>query len=74
VTVRLLLTVLAYLASLAAVAVAAFFGVIVLAGPHGGLLPRSAEPVVLAFGWLAVLLVPAWVARAVWLRTARFTP
>lgn len=65
---RLLLTIGAYLATLAVVAAAAFLAVIVLAGPHGGLLPRALEGAVLVIGWLAVLVVPAWVAWAVWRR------
>lgn len=65
---RLLLTIGAYLGALAIVAAAAFFAVIVLAGPHGGLLPRALEGAVLVVGWLAVLVVPAWVAWTVWRR------
>lgn len=65
---RLLLTIGAYLATLAVVAAAAFVAVIVLAGPHGGLLPRALEGAVLVLGWLALLLVPAWVAWTVWRR------
>jgi hypothetical protein len=65
---RLLLTIGAYLGTLAVVAAAAFLAVIVLAGPHGGLLPRALEGAVLVLGWLAVLLVPAWVAWIVWRR------
>lgn len=65
---RLLRTALAYLASLAAIAVVVVFGVLALAGPHAGLLPGFAEPLVLAAGWLVVLVVPALVARRVWRR------
>lgn len=68
---RVLLTAAAYLASLALVAVAAFFVVIFLAGPHGGFLPGSLAPVVLALGWLTVLVVPAWLAHQVWRRLGR---
>jgi hypothetical protein len=44
------------------------FGVIALAGPHGGILPSFLHPVVLVLGWLLVLGAPAFVARAVWKR------
>lgn len=66
VAVRALLAVLAYLLALAAVAVCAFFAVIVLAGPHAGLLPRPLEVLVLMLGWAAVLVVPMLVARTAW--------
>jgi hypothetical protein len=65
---RVLLTVAAYLGTLFVVAVAAFFLVILLAGPHGGLLPRAFEGQVLIAGWLTVLAVPPWVAWLVWRR------
>ena len=68
---RLLLTLGAYLGSLALVAVAAFAAVIFLAGPHGGLLPGVFEKPVLVLGWLFVLVVPAWIARMVWRRLTR---
>ena len=68
---RLLLTIGVYLGTLVLVAVAAFVAVIVLAGPHGGLLPRAFEKPVLIFGWLCVLFVPAWIARVAWLRLGR---
>ena len=65
---RLLITVGIYLAALGLIGVAAFFAVIVFAGPHGGLLPRFFEIPVFIFGWLFVLLVPAWIARIAWRR------
>lgn len=65
---RALLTIATYLASLAIVAVATFFLVIFLAGPHGGVLPASFEGVVLVLGWLAVLVLPVLSARFVWRR------
>lgn len=65
---RLPLTLLAWLLVLAAVAALALVIVIVVAGPHAGLLPRPLEAVVLAAGWLAVLVLPVLVARAVWRR------
>jgi len=68
---RLALTALAYLLVLGATAVVAFFGVLALGGPHGGLLPSFASPVVLFAGWAAVLVVPTLAARRVWRRTAK---
>ena len=47
------------------------FGVIALAGPHGGILPSFLHRVVLVLGWLLVLGAPAFVARAVWIRRRR---
>lgn len=66
VRMRLFLTVLVYLMALIVVAVASFYLVIILAGPHGGLLPSSFETVVLVLGWLLVLVVPILPAR--WVR------
>jgi hypothetical protein len=60
-----------YLVALAIVGVAAFFIVIVVAGPHAGLLPQPLEVVVLIAGWLAVLGLPLWVAMKVWRRLQR---
>lgn len=68
---RILLTFGAYLASLATIAVVAFFVVVILAGPHAGLLPRPLEAVVLVAGWLAVLVAPVWIAIVVWRRTGQ---
>lgn len=63
---RLLLTALAYILALAVVALISFFAVIVLAGPHAGLLPPPLEVVVLIAGWLTVLVLPLLAARALW--------
>ncbi|NLO79122.1 MAG: hypothetical protein GX093_02240 [Xanthomonadaceae bacterium] len=63
---RLLAAALAYAVTLVAVAVAAILAVLILAGPHGGLLPSWTKPFVLALGWLAVLILPAWLVRWVW--------
>ena len=63
-----LLTALAYAAALVVVAGVAFVAVMVVAGPHAGLLPPWLEAVVLTAGWLLVIVVPVYVARAVWRR------
>lgn len=68
---RLVATAAAYLASVLVVAAVAFVAVLFLAGPHAGLLPHWLEAVVLALGWLAVLVVPFFPARAVWRRLSR---
>ena len=65
---RILAAVAANLATLAVVAVAGFFAILILAGPHGGLLPDAFEKPVLLLGWLAVLVLPVWVAKSVWRR------
>ena len=65
---RVLLTIVTYLGTLAVVGVVAFFLVILLAGPHAGLLPHVLEVLVLVAGWLAVIGVPLWAAWAVWRR------
>ena len=67
---RVLLTGLVYAASLAVVAAVAFFLVMLLAGPHGGMLSRGVQAIVLALGWSAVLVLPALAARSVWRRLA----
>lgn len=66
--VDVVLTALVYLAALCGVAFLAFVIVIVLAGPHAGLLPQFMEGVILVAGWLAVLALPPLIARKVWRR------
>lgn len=68
---RILLTIVVYIASLAFVAAVSFFAVIFLAGPHAGLLPNWLEAVVLILGWLAVIVVPLLSARYAWRRLKR---
>jgi len=70
-TVRYLLGVITYAVSLVAVAALAFLVVIVLAGPHSGLMPGWLEAVVLVLGWLTVLVAPVWITRTVWRRWLR---
>lgn len=45
-----------------------FFLVILLAGPHAGLLPHFAELLVITAGWLTVLFVPLLAAVSAWRR------
>lgn len=59
-------TLLAYLVALAVTAPLALLVVLVLAGPHAGLLPHALEVAVLAAGWVAVLVLPPLAARRVW--------
>lgn len=70
-TMRVFLTALTYLASLLGVAAVSFIVVIVLAGPHAGLLPHWLEAVVLGLGWLAVLVLPILAARTAWRRLGK---
>lgn len=71
---KVVATAVAYIVALAVVAVFSFFAVLIPAGPHAGLLPSWLEPVVLGMGWLAVLVLPVLVARAVWRRFGRSEP
>jgi hypothetical protein len=68
---RIVVTLLAFAGSFAAAAVVAFFAVLTLAGPHGGLLPRTLHGATLAIGWLIVLALPTWVATWTWRRVGR---
>jgi hypothetical protein len=69
--VKVVATAVAYIVSLAVTAAVSFFAVLVLAGPHAGLLPSWLEPAVLGIGWLVVLVVPVIVARVAWRRIGR---
>ena len=68
---RIVLALLAFAASFAATAVVAFFAVMLLAGPHGGLLPGAFHGATLAIGWLVVLALPTGAAILSWRRTGR---
>lgn len=48
---------------LAATAALAFFAVLLLAGPHGGVLPSSLHAATLALAWVVVLVVPVLASR-----------
>lgn len=63
---RVLAATVACAGALALTALVTFVAVVFLAGPHAGLLPSWLEAVVLALGWIMVLVVPALVARRVW--------
>jgi hypothetical protein len=71
---RVLITLLAFVGSLVATAVAAFFAVIFLAGPHGGVLPASLHTATLLLSWICVLVIPLLVARWAWRRHSRSHP
>lgn len=66
--VRVIITIATYFLTLLVVTVIAFFVVILLAGPHAGLLPHAMEVVVLVLGWLSVLILPFWGAWIIWRR------
>lgn len=65
---RGVLTLLAALGAFLVVTPITVFAVLLLAGPHAGLLPQPLEVAVVALGWGVVLGVPAFVARKVWRR------
>ena len=71
---RILLSLLAYAVALVLVAGISFVAVLVLAGPHSGLLPSWLEAVVLGLGWLVVLVVPFLASRRVWRRLGNEPP
>lgn len=62
------LTGLTYIVSLLVVAALSLGIVLLVAGPHSGLLPGWLEGVVLALGWVAIFLVPMLPTRWVWRR------
>lgn len=68
---RIALTCGVFLVTLLLTAAVAAFGVLALAGPHGGMLPASLHFLVIAAAWLLVFIVPLLTARWVWRRTAR---
>lgn len=68
---KTLYTALAFLAALAVTVPVAILAILILAGPHGGLLPHWLHPAVIGLGWLLVGGVPAFVARLVWVRLSR---
>jgi hypothetical protein len=67
---RWILTILAGLAALLVVAPLTAFAVLILAGPHAGLLSQPLEVGVVLLGWVVVLGVPVRIARRVWTRLA----
>jgi hypothetical protein len=69
--VRWVLTLLTWFISVALLAPVCFLAVIGLAGPHGGALPSTLQPLVLILGWAVVLIVPVCVARAAWRHASR---
>lgn len=71
---RVLLSLVAYIITVILVAGISFVVVIVLAGPHAGLLPHWLEAAVLGLGWLAVLVIPFLVARKIWRRLGATPP
>ena len=69
----LLVALIAFFVLLVSTAVTVFFAVIFLAGPHGGVLPRSLHTATLALGWFCVIVIPLVGARWVWRRCSRVT-
>ena len=54
---RAFVVLLASFVSLVLTAAAVFFAVMLLAGPHGGVLPASLHPATLILGWILVLVI-----------------
>ena len=67
---RVLGTCVAFLVTLLVTAAVVVVAVLVLAGPHGGLLPSSLHSVTLVLGWLVVVIVPILSGRRAWRRLA----
>ncbi len=68
---KIFLTAMVFFVTLVLMVAVAIALVLVLAGPHGGLLPRSFETLVLVLGWALVLGVPPLTARVAWRRLGR---
>ncbi len=67
---RILAACLVGLLVLVIVAPVVFFGVMLLAGPHGGVLPTALHTVTLVLAWVVAIVVPLLAARRVWRRFA----
>jgi hypothetical protein len=63
-------TCVVFLLALAVTAAVAFFAVLMLAGPHGGVLPSSLHAATLVLGWSVVAIVPIFAGRWAWRRLA----
>lgn len=63
-----LLTGLVWLVSVLLTAALTFAGVMLVAGPHAGLLPPWLEAPVLAGGWVIILVLPVWISHRTWRR------
>ena len=67
---RALFTLIAFFVAFIVTGVVTFFAVIFLAGPHGGVLPEWAGPIIFVLAWSAVIILPVVSARKVWLRSS----
>jgi hypothetical protein len=63
-----------YVLALLVTAILCFLAVMVLAGPHGGLFPRSFEQPILVAGWIVLLALPAYLTRIVVKRMPKSRP
>lgn len=59
---------LTFLLGVPCVAAVLFFPVILVAGPHSDMLPSMLQAPILIMAWLAVVALPAWLARRVYRR------
>ena len=71
---RVIWTLAAFLLALAITAPALFFGVLIVAGPHSGLLPHFLEVIVLILAWITLIAFPTWIARKIWKRLGPKNP
>lgn len=66
--IKTLLTFLSAVASLVVTAGVGLVVVIVFAGPHSDILPSWLQVVVFAASWIAIVAIPALIARPTWRR------
>lgn len=55
-----------WLAATAILVPACYLAVVVLAGPHGGVLPEWSHRLVLILAWALLFGVPIWISRIVY--------
>ena len=68
---RVIATAIAYFLSLTVVAYVMLIVMVIVAGPHAGLLQSWLEQVVIVLGWVVIFVIPIPVARKVWRRFGR---
>jgi membrane protein DedA with SNARE-associated domain len=68
---RIFGTCVVFFVALAVTAAVTLFAVLLLAGPHGGVLPSSLHSATLVLGWLVVAIVPIFAGRWAWRWLAR---
>lgn len=61
-----LITILVFLGSFIPILAIGYFLLMLLAGPHGGLLPNYLQPFLLPILWLMVIGIPLWLSVSVY--------